>query len=331
MKSAVHGQPRARVTVCEAWPRDGIQGWPQVFSTAQKSEVIQGAMAAGIQEIDVTSMVPARVSAQFADSLALLASFEHRPREVVFRALVVNLRSIQTLESSPHALAAVDVCGFPLSASEPHNLANLRRTHAEQKVIIASMTERILNLGKKPLMAVATAFGCPLQGVVPLSTVMGLVQWAAEHGIKSIMLGDTTGMADPAHVFDLVSEVRAAFPDIELIGHFHDTRGSGIANTLAAIDAGVRRVDASLGGVGGEPPVVKQDHAGEAGNVCTEDLVALLDRMRIPTGIDPHKLVVLGKRVEELSGRTLRSQVLRAGLAAPRDDSSTRGPVAHAH
>lgn len=131
------------------------------------------------------------------------------------------------------------------------------------------------------------------------------------------MLGDTTGMADPRHAATLFADVTKAFPDTDFIAHFHDTRGSGIANTLAAVAAGVRCVDSSLGGLGGEPPTVEQQHSGETGNVCTEDLVALLARMGVRTGIDIDRLLQVGRLVEEICGVSLRSQVQRAGTAVP--------------
>lgn len=305
------------ITVCEVWTRDGIQGWPEPVPVESKLAVISGAVAAGIQEIDATSLVSPRATAQFTDAEELMGKVAESGLEATFRALVVNTRSFDRIAASAPLRTTISIAGFPISASEAHNVANLHKTHAEHLEELAQMIDRSYELGVVPLMCVATAYGCPISGVVPRSKVLELASWGYQRGVRKIMLGDTTGMADPRHAHELFSLLAAELPGAELMAHFHDTRGSGIANTLAAIDAGVRTVDASLGGMGGEPPTVDQNHSGESGNVCTEDLVALLARMGYDTGVDLDALLELGRRAESICHVPLRSQVLKTGLAVP--------------
>ncbi|GAA1845501.1 hydroxymethylglutaryl-CoA lyase [Pseudonocardia ailaonensis] len=298
------------VRVCEAWLRDGIQGWPTVLDTADKIRMLEAVAAAGVPEIDVTSFVPAHVVPQFGDAEEVLAAV---PEQVLVRVLTVNAKGARRVAAAHATGRRIDRCGFPISASEPHNLANLRRDHAAHKVAVAEMVDVLGEAGIAPLLGVATAYGCPIQGRVERAAVLDLVGWGHALGIRSIMFGDTTGMADPRTVHDLFTEAVRTFPDVEFVAHFHDNRGCGIANTLAAIDAGAATVDASLGGVGGEPAAVEQGFVGESGNVTTEDLAAVLDRMGVRTGIDLTALLRAGALAEELLGRPLLSRVLRAG------------------
>jgi hydroxymethylglutaryl-CoA lyase len=303
------------VTVCEVWPRDGIQGWSSRVSTDDKLAVISAAVAAGVSEVDATSFVSPRATTQFGDAEDLLVRMHEAGLKATTRVLAVNGRSLDRIAASPVLREAVDVCGFPISASESHNLANLRRSHADHLEALARMIDRCAELALDPLFCVATAYGCPLEGPVSRERVVGLARWAHDRGVRTIMLGDTTGMADPRHAWELFTLLGRELPGTRLVAHFHDTRGSGIANTLAAIAAGVRVVDASLGGLGGEPPSVEQNHSGESGNVCTEDLVAVLARMGYRTGIDLDLLLDAGRLVERVCGTMLRSQVLRTGRA----------------
>ncbi|WP_060576744.1 hydroxymethylglutaryl-CoA lyase [Pseudonocardia sp. EC080619-01] len=306
------------VRVCEVWPRDGIQGWSKPVPTEDKLKVIAASLAAGVTEIDTTSFVSPRATAQFGDAEQLLVRMHEEGLKATVRVLTVNTRSFDRIAANPLLCDTIDVCGFPISASESHNLANLRRSHADHLETLASMIDRCAGLDLAPLFCVATAYGCPLEGVVPQDKVLELARWAYDRGVRTIMLGDTTGMADPRHAWELFSRMKRELPEAQLVAHFHDTRGSGIANTLAAIAAGVRVVDSSLGGLGGEPPSVEQNHSGESGNVCTEDLVAVLQRMGYRTGIDQRQLLEAGRLVEQVCGTALRSQVLRAGAAVAR-------------
>ncbi|GAA2862658.1 hydroxymethylglutaryl-CoA lyase [Pseudonocardia halophobica] len=307
----------AEVTLCEVWPRDGIQGWSSTVSTDDKLAVIAAALASGVSEVDATSFVSPKATTQFGDAEELLVRMHEAGLKATVRVLTVNTRSFDRIAANPLLRETIDICGFPISASEAHNLANLRRSHADHLEALARMIDRCADLALTPLFCVATAYGCPLEGVVARERVLELARWAYDRGVRTIMLGDTTGMADPRHAWELFTLLGRELPEARLVGHFHDTRGSGIANTLAAIAAGVRVVDASLGGLGGEPPSVEQNHSGESGNVCTEDLVAVLQRMGYRTGIDLDLLLDAGRLVERVCGTTLRSQVLRTGPAVP--------------
>jgi hydroxymethylglutaryl-CoA lyase len=298
------------VAVCEAWLRDGIQGWPTVLTTADKIRMLAAVAAAGVPEIDVTSFVPAHVVPQFSDAEEVLASV---PAHVTVRVLTVNVQGAHRVAAAHRAGRPIDRCGFPISASEPHNLANLRRDHAAHKQAVAEMVDVLGGAGIAPLLGVATAYGCPIQGRVERDDVLAIVGWAHALGIRAIMFGDTTGMADPRRVHELFTEAVRTYPDVEFVAHFHDNRGCGIANTLAAIDAGAATVDASLGGIGGEPAAIEQGLVGESGNVSTEDLAAVLERMGVRTGIDLRALLHAGALAEELLGRPLLSRVQRAG------------------
>lgn len=305
------------VTVCEVWLRDGLQGWPDVVPTSGKLAVLDLVLRSGVREIDVTSLVPPTTSVQFGDAREMLAAFDGVPG-VRTRVLAVNARSVSTAAAMKADGARIDTCGFPISASESHNLANLRRDHAAHKAAMEQMIAGCHDAGIEPLMAVATAFGCPLEGVVPEEKVIELAGWAHDRGVRRIMLGDTTGMADPQHAYDLFTSLRAEFPDVDPVAHFHDARGAGIANTLAAVSAGVRVVDSSLGGTGGEPSGVEQGHRGLTGNVASEDLVSILNRMGFATGVDLDTLLEAGRLAEELHERELYSAVQRSGPPSPR-------------
>jgi hydroxymethylglutaryl-CoA lyase len=302
--------PGQEVAICEASLRDGLQGWPRVVPATAKIELLRAVAAAGVTEIDVTSFVPASTVPQFTDAEQVLAGV---PDDVTVRVLTVNVRGARRAADAKAAGARIDRCGFPISASESHNLANLRRDHATHKAAVAEMVDVLGGAGIAPLLGVATAYGCPIQGHVGRDDVLALVEWGYRLGIRSIMFGDTTGAADPLAVRQLFSAAISAYPDVEFIGHFHDNRGCGIANTLAAIDAGAATVEGSLGGIGGEPAAVEQGFVGESGNVATEDLVAVLAQMDIRTGIDLPALLRAGALAEELLGRPLLSRIQRAG------------------
>lgn len=302
------------VTICECWSRDGIQSWPDALSTEQKLEVLDAALAAGVREFDATSFVPVKVVPQFFDNVAVL---EHLAQQDVYvRVLAPNLRGFQLAIEAHEKTGAVDAIGFPISASEPHNLANVRRTHEQHLGEIKGMVEVGLDAGVQVMAAVATAFGCPIIGHVEEDTVFRIAGTLVEFGVSRIMLSDTTGLADPVRIHRFTERARREFPDLELIAHFHDTRGTGLLNTWAAVESGITTLDSSLGGLGGEPRSVEQNHSGETGNVVTEDLVVALERAGVSTGIDIEKILEAGRVQERVTGATGRSQVLRTGAGA---------------
>jgi hydroxymethylglutaryl-CoA lyase len=303
--------PLPPITFCELLLRDGLQGWPAFIPTSEKLEMLRAIAAAGVPEIDVTSFVPAHVVPQFADADELLAAMD---ATAAVRVLTVNLKGAQRVVAAHSRIRSIQRCGIPFSASEPHNLANLRCDHATHRERVAAMIDVLGAAGVPPMIGIATAWGCPIQGAVDPDQVLALVDWAYSLGVTSIMLGDTTGMADPMRVEALFSSALRQWPAVKFIAHFHDNRGLGIANVLAAIRIGVTSVDGCLGGLGGEPAAVDQGEVGESGNVVSEDLLAALAQMGYETGIDLPRLLSAGAAAERVIERRLFSKMQRSPL-----------------
>ncbi len=286
--------------------RDGLQSIARVMPTDQKIEWIRGAHAAGLREIEVGSFVPARLLPQLADTAELVAFAKTLPGLFV-SVLVPNLKG---------ALAAIDsgadLMTVPLSASHAHSLANLRRPPDEVVEDVGRICAARDAAGSKMLLegGISTAFGCTIQGEVKPAEVLRLVQALLDAGVDRISLADTVGYADPAMVQSLFSQVREIAGDKLWCGHFHDTRGLGLANVYAAMQTGVNRFDACLAGIGGCP------HApGASGNVSTEDLAFMLQSMGIRTGIDITALLALRQQVAGwLEGETLHGSLWQVGL-----------------
>lgn len=300
------------IRYCEAWLRDGLQSWPEPVATADKLRMATAIAAAGVPEIDLTAFVSRRLVPQFADAETMLAGVGR----VLRRVLAVTPEGAERVVAAHVSAGRVDRCGIPFSVSEPHNLANIRRSHAEHREAVARMIDLLGAAGIAPLLGAVTAWGCPFRGAIPAEEAMEIARWGVERGAQVVMFGDTTGMADPAGVRRLFSMARREWPDVELVAHFHDNRGLGIVNSLAAIESGADTVDGCLGGVGGEPRKVELWLSGDQGNTVSEDLVAMLAAMGFETSIDPAALCAAGRLAEEVLGRPLHSRVLRAGLAA---------------
>jgi hydroxymethylglutaryl-CoA lyase len=302
----------ASVTICECWSRDGIQSWPEVISTKEKLAVIDLALAAGIRELDATSFVPVKTVPQFFDAEAVLEHLANR--DVYVRVLAPNLRGFQLAVEANKRMGAIDAIGFPISASEKHNIANVRRTHADHLTEIKEMVKFGIDAGVQVMAAVATAYGCPIVGDVDEELVFEIAGTLADYGVSRLMLSDTTGLADPVKVRRFAERAQRDLPGVEMIAHFHDTRGTGLLNTWAAIEGGTTILDTCLGGLGGEPKSVEQNHSGETGNVATEDLAVLLERAGVVTGIDLSALLEAGRLQEQVTGAKSRAQVLRTGM-----------------
>lgn len=294
------------VQIREVGLRDGLQALARTVPTATKVEWLRALHAAGVREIEVGSFVPARLLPQLADTAELVAAARALPGLTV-SVLVPNLKGAQ---------AALD-CGadlmlLPLSASRAHSLANLRKTPDEVVAEIGRIrAERDARGSRCRLeVGISTAFGCTIQGAVDPDEVLRLAQAALDAGADAVGLADTVGYADPLSVRRLFERAFAKVGDRLVCGHFHDTRGLGLANVYAAWEAGVRRFDASLGGIGGCP------HApGASGNVATEDVAFLFGRMGVPTGLDLPALLALRARLAEwLPGEPLYGAIARAGL-----------------
>jgi len=270
------------VLISEVGPRDGLQSIASVMATPDKCAWIDALHAAGLREIEVCSFVPARLMPQMADASEVVRHATSLPGLTVM-ALVPNLQGAEAaLRAGAHKLT------IPVSASEAHSLANVRKSRQdmlrEVRSIVALRNERA---PQAPIeVGMSTAFGCTLQGVVPADEVVWLADELVQAGVDEVGLSDTTGMANPAQVRQLFGRVRSAIGERTGAAHMHNTRGLGLANCLAAHDAGVRTFDSSQGGLGGCPYA-----PGASGNVVTEDLVFMFEAMGIPTGIHLPKLL----------------------------------------
>ncbi len=294
------------VVIREVGLRDGLQSIATILPTEHKREWIRAAHAAGQREIEVGSFVPARLLPQLADTGELVA-YAKTMAGLRVSVLVPNLRGAESAIAS-----GADLMIVPLSASHAHSLANLRKTPDDVVAEVAKIRAARDAAGSSMLIegGVGTAFGCTLQGHVERSEVLRLMQALLDAGADRVSLADTVGYADPAMVRDLFEAALRIAGDRLWCGHFHDTRGLGLANVYAAMEVGVARFDACLAGIGGCP------HApGASGNVSTEDLAYMLGSMHIATGIDIPQLLALRARVAGwLHGETLHGTLWRAGL-----------------
>ncbi len=290
-----------RISVREVGPRDGLQNEEPV-PTAAKVQLINRLSETGVQRIEAVSFVRPEAIPQMADADAVWHEIERRD-SVRYSALVPNLRgATRALDSGLAEIEAV------VSASDTHNRKNVNRSTAESLDDIAAIIALAHERGATCQVIVSTAWGCPYEGDVPVSRVVQVAGRAVGAGADSISFGDTTGMATPGRVRELVGEFRSAHPDAQLNLHFHNTRGTGLANVLAALELGVADFDASVGGLGGCPYA-----PGATGNIATEELVYMVEDMGVATGIDLEAMIEAAADAERIIGRTLPSQVLRAG------------------
>jgi hydroxymethylglutaryl-CoA lyase len=291
-----------RVTICEVGPRDGFQIEPEFIPTAQKIEVVNLLAEAGLPRIEVTSFVHPRVVPQTRDAEQVMAGIRRRPG-TRYSALVPNDKgAVRAVE------AGVDEIHTVLSASESHNLANVNMTIAESIEKMRAVLQVAERAGRPVACGISTSFGCPFEGEVPLERLENVVARLVDMGARAIGLADTTGMANPRQVTRTLERLMPRFPGIEWTLHTHDTRAMAIPNILAALECGVTHVDASIGGLGGCPFA-----PGASGNVCTEDLVHCLHAMGVATGVDLERLLLASRRVQEIVGRALPGQIVKAG------------------
>ena len=291
----------ARISVREVGPRDGLQNEDPVPTDA-KIELIDRLSGTGVARIEAVSFVRPEAIPQMADASEVWQGITRAP-SVRYSALVPNLRgAIRALDSGLTELEAV------VSASDTHNRANVRRGTAESLDDIAVIIDTAHQRGASCQVVVSTAWGCPYEGDVPVSRVVRVASRAVDDGADSVSFGDTTGMATPRRVRELVGEFRSAHPGVPLNLHFHNTRGTGLANVLTALELGVADFDASVGGLGGCPYA-----PGATGNIATEELVHMVEDMGVATGIDLAAMIDAAADAERIIGRRLPSQVLRAG------------------
>jgi len=296
-----------RVTICEVGTRDGFQIEPDFIATEQKVEVVDLLSAAGLPRIEVTSFVHPKAVPQLRDAEEVMARITRRPG-TRYAALVPNEKgAVRAID------AGVDAIHTVLSASESHNLANVNMTIAESLDRLGSVLQ-VAARAKTPVgCGISTSFGCPFEGDVPLGQLERIVGRLVEMGARAVGLADTTGMANPRHVSRVLEHLVPRFPGVDWTLHTHDTRAMAIPNILAAMEHGVTNFDASIGGLGGCPFA-----PGASGNVCSEDLVHCLHAMGVQTGIDFDRLLAVSRRVQEIVGRALPGQLVKAGPSTRR-------------
>ncbi len=291
-----------RVTICEVGPRDGFQIEPEFIPTELKIEVVDLLADTGLSRIEVTSFVHPKAVPQTRDAEAVMAGIRRRP-DTRYAALVPNDKgAVRAVD------AGVDQIHTVLSASESHNLANVNMTIAESLQKLRAVMAVAQRASIPVACGISTSFGCPFEGEVPLRQLERIVDGLVDMGARAIGLADTTGMANPRQVASVLEQLLPRFPGIEWTLHTHDTRAMAIPNILAAMEYGVTHFDASIGGLGGCPFA-----PGASGNVCTEDLVHCLHAMGVETGIDLGRLLAASRRVQEIVGRTLPGQIVKAG------------------
>jgi hydroxymethylglutaryl-CoA lyase len=296
------------VTLCECFARDGLQHEPAFVPTATKRALVERFAAIGFRRVEATSYSSPKVVPQFADASALLKGLERRPG-VHYKATCANVRAVARALADLDAGHGASELSLLVSASESHSRRNLNRSRDEQWQNVEEMVRAAR--GRFRLVGtVSVAFGCPFEGRVDPGVVAADFQKFLDLGVELIALGDTIGAATPVSVKSLLHKIKGGIP----IAHFHDTRGTGLVNYVAAYEAGVRHFDSSFGGVGGHPAGVKYG-GGFTGNVCTEDLVNLFESMGIATGIDRSALLATAALCEQALGRELYGRVTRSGLS----------------
>lgn len=294
---------RRRIHMQEVGPRDGLQPEAQFVATADKIALVNALSRAGFAKIEVTSFVSPKAIPQLRDAEQVLREIERRPG-TVYAALVPNVRGAERAIE-----ARADELNLVMSASESHNLANLRMLQEQSFAALAEVSKAARSARVAVNVSLSCAFGCPMEGDVAESAVLAWCERAVDEiGARGVTLCDTTGMAYPTQVARLTRAFRARWPGTELTLHVHNTRGMGLANVLAAIDAGADRFDASVGGIGGCPYA-----PGASGNVCSEEIVHALELMGFDTGVDLVTLLAAARALPALIGHDIPSQLIKAG------------------
>ncbi|HEY7520206.1 MAG TPA: hydroxymethylglutaryl-CoA lyase [Methylomirabilota bacterium] len=296
-----------RVTICEVGTRDGFQIEPDFIPTEVKVEVVDLLSAAGLPRIEVTSFVHPKAVPQLRDAETVMARITRRPG-TRYAALVPNDKgAVRAVD------AGVDAIHTVVSASETHNLANVNMTIGESIEKLRAVMQVAERAKVHVGCGISTSFGCPFEGDVPLAQLESVVGRLVDMGARAIGLADTTGMANPRQVARVLEHLMPRFGGVEWTLHTHDTRAMAIPNILAAMECGVTNLDASIGGLGGCPFA-----PGASGNVCTEDLVHCLHAMGVSTGIDLDRLLAASRRVQDVIGRALPGQIVKAGPSTRR-------------
>ena len=292
------------VRIREVGPRDGFQNEPEIISPDDKVRLIDMLAATGLPRVEVTSFVRADVIPQLADAEEVLGRVQ-RPRGVSYSVLIPNERGLERALEQRDRFDEINVF---LSATESHNKRNKNRTIAESLEDLGRTIARAEQEGLRCEGVISVVFDCPYEGEVPPARVLEIAERLVDAGCEEISFGDTTGMANPRQVREFFAAATERFPGVELTAHFHNTRGQGLANVLAALEQGVDSFEAAFGELGGSPLT-----PGATGNISTEDLVSMLDEMGVETGVDLGRLLDASRALQDLLGRPLGAHVLRAG------------------
>ena len=292
------------VSIREVGPRDGFQNEPEVIPTAEKIALVEALARTGLKRLEVTSFVRADVIPQLADGAGVLRGADI-PDDVAVSVLIPNEKGLDNALELRDRFQEVNLF---LSASETHNQKNVNRSIEESLSGLERVIERARAEGLRCEGVISVSFGCPYEGEVPPERVFAIAERLRDAGCEEIAFGDTTGMANPVQVRGMYAAAFEALPGVELTAHFHNTRGQGLANAVAALEAGVRSFESSFGELGG-CPVPK----GATGNVASEDLVSMLHEMGHDTGVDLPALLDCARRAQEVLGRPLGSHLLTAG------------------
>jgi hydroxymethylglutaryl-CoA lyase len=295
--------PRS-VRIREVGPRDGFQNEPETIAAEDKIRLIDMLSASGLERMEITSFVRPDVIPQLSDSAEVLAGVQRRDG-IAFSVLIPNERG---LERALELRDRFDEASVFLSASESHNRANVNRSIEESIVGLERTIATAREEGLRCEVVVSVSFGCPYEGEVPPERVFGIAERLADAGCAEVGFGDTTGMANPRQVHEFFAAARERLTSVELTAHFHNTRGQGLANVLAALEEGIDSFESSFGELGGCPVP-----PGSTGNVSTEDVVSMLHEMGIETGVELPKLIDASRAAQEVLGRPLGAHVLRAG------------------
>jgi hydroxymethylglutaryl-CoA lyase len=301
----------AAILICEVGPRDGLQNEKVLLSVEQKVELIERSAAAGAKIIEIGSFVHPKAVPAMADTDEVAKRMKRRDG-VEYRALVMNVKGLERA-----AAAGITKAKLTVSASRGHSLSNMKRTPEEVVASFGECAEYAAGNGMELSGAIATSFGCPIDGKVPFEQVLSVIDCFRGIGVRELSLSDSTGMGNPQQVYSYAKYVRQHYPDVTWNLHFHNTRGMGLANVNAGMLAGIVRFDASFAGLGGCPFA-----PGATGNIATEDVIHMCHEMGIATGFDLDAVIATGCYIQQLVGHGTDSFILKAGKCS----DIVRGP-----
>lgn len=292
----------SRLFIHEVVTRDGFQMEPNFIPTEKKIELINDLSDAGLAKIEITSFVSPKAVPMLVDAEAVCAGITRRPG-VKYVALIANVKGVERA-----IRAKVDEVVLVVSVSETHNRANVRRSVEGSFDGFKEIMGALAGTGIGVAAGMATTFGCPFEGFQSTERILEVIRRYVDLGVTNLGLADTTGMANPKQVLEISQLARSKFPDVVFALHFHNTRGMGLANVVSGLQAGIRRYESSLGGLGGCPFA-----PGATGNICTEDLIHMLDSMGYDTGVNLSRLLDASRKLREIVGHELPGQVVKAG------------------